>query len=135
MSRKLAACSLALALALSAACGESTEPPIIGAVQGTVTVEGTGLDGVSVALSGAANASATTSGGGNYSFPNLEAGSYTVTISGFPQDVSFAQTSGNTTVATQGRAQVIDFGGDYIRTASVNGTVSVNDMGIDGVTV
>ncbi len=135
MSRKLAACSLALALALSAACGESTEPPIIGAVQGTVTVEGTGLDGVSVALSGAANASATTSGGGNYSFPNLEAGSYTVTISGFPQDVSFAQTSGNTTVATQGRAQVIDFGGDYIRTASVNGTVSVNDMGIEGVTV
>ena len=135
MSRKLSACGLALALALSAACGESTEPPIIGAVQGTVTVEGTGLDGVTVSLTGGASATATTGGGGNYSFPNLEAGNYTVTISGFPQDVMFGQTSGNTTVATQGRAQVVDFGGDYIRTASVNGTVSVNDMGIAGVSV
>ncbi len=135
MSRKLAACGLALALALSAACGESTEPPIIGAVQGTVTVEGTGLDGVTVSLTGGASATATTSGGGNYSFPNLEAGNYTVTISGFPQDVMFSQTAGSTTVATQGRAQVVDFGGDYIRTASVNGTVSVNDEGIAGVNV
>ncbi len=136
MSRKLlAGCSLALAMALAAACGESTEPPIIGAVQGTVTVEGTGLDGVTVSLTGGASNTATTSGGGNYSFPNLEAGNYTVTISGFPQDVSFDQTSGNTTVATQGRAQVIDFGGDYIRTASVTGTVSVNDEGIAGVSV
>lgn len=136
MSRKLlTGCSLALAMALAAACGESTEPPIIGAVQGTVTVEGTGLDGVTVSLTGGASNTATTSGGGNYSFPNLEAGSYTVTISGFPQDVSFDQTSGSTTVATQGRAQVIDFGGTYIRTASVTGTVSVNDEGIAGVSV
>ena len=136
MSRKLlAGCGLALAVALSAACGESTEPPIIGAVQGTVTVEGAGLDGVTVSLTGGANATATTSGGGNYSFPNLEAGSYTVTISGFPQDIQFDQTSGGTTVATQGRAQVVDFGGDYIRTASVTGTVSVNDDGIPGVSV
>ena len=134
MSRKLLA-GLALAVALSAACGESTEPPIIGAVQGTVTVEGAGLDGVTVSLTGGANATATTSGGGNYSFPNLEAGSYTVMISGFPADIQFDQTSGGTTVATAGRAQVIDFGGDYIRTASVTGTVSVNDEGISGVSV
>ena len=134
MSRKLLA-GLALAVALSAACGESTEPPIIGAVQGTVTVDGAGLDGVTVSLTGGANATATTSGGGNYSFPNLEAGSYTVMISGFPADIQFDQTSGGTTVATAGRAQVIDFGGDYIRTASVTGTVSVNDEGISGVSV
>ena len=134
MSRRLLG-GLALAVVLSAACGESTEPPIIGAVQGTVTVEGAGLDGVSVSLSGGSSATATTSGGGNYSFPNLEAGSYTVMISGFPQDISFDQTSGSTTVATQGRAQVVDFGGDYIRTASVTGTVMVNDEGIAGVSV
>ncbi|MYG80460.1 MAG: hypothetical protein F4187_01200 [Gemmatimonadetes bacterium] len=120
---------------LSAACGESTDPPIIGAVQGTVTVEGTGLDGVTVTLSGGGAGTASTSGGGNYSFPNLEAGNYTVTISGFPADVQFDQTSGTTVVATAGRAQVVDFGGDYIRTASVNGTISVNDMGIEGVSV
>ena len=134
MSRKLLG-GLALAVVLSAACGESTEPPIIGAVQGTVTVEGAGLDGVTVTLGGGSSATATTSGGGNYSFPNLEAGSYTVMISGFPQDISFDQTSGSTTVATQGRAQVVDFGGDYIRTASVTGTVSVNDEGVAGVSV
>lgn len=136
LSRKLLATScLALAAVLSAACGESTDPPIIGAIQGTVTVEGAGLDGVTVTLGGGGAGTATTSGGGNYSFPNLEAGNYTVTISGFPADVEFGQTSGSTTVATAGRAQVIDFGGDYIRTASVTGTVSVNDMGIEGVSV
>ena len=136
-SRKLGAASWAIALviALSAACGESTEPPIIGSIQGTVTVEGEGLDGVSVSLGGGGSGSATTSGGGNYSFPNLEAGQYTVTISGFPADVEFDQTSGNTTVATAGRAQVIDFGGTYIRTASVTGTVSVNDEGVEGVSI
>lgn len=136
LRRKLLATSgLALLAVLSAACGESTDPPIIGAVQGTVTVEGTGLDGVTVTLSGGGAGTASTSGGGNYSFPNLEAGNYTVTISGFPADVQFDQTSGTTVVATAGRAQVVDFGGDYIRTASVNGTVSVNDMGIEGVSV
>ena len=135
MSRRLAACGVALALALSAACGESTDPPIIGAVQGTVTVEGTGLDGVTVALSGGASATATTSGGGNYSFPGLEAGTYTVMISGYPEDVQFDLTSGGATIATHGRAQVVDFGGDYIRTARVTGTVMVNDMGIPNVTV
>jgi hypothetical protein len=136
LSRKLLATSgLALLAVLSAACGESTDPPIIGAIQGTVTVEGTGLDGVTVTLSGGGAGTATTSGGGDYSFPNLEAGNYTVAISGFPADVQFGQTSGTTTVATAGRAQVVDFGGDYIRTASVNGTISVNDMGIEGVSV
>lgn len=126
---------LALLAVLSAACGESTEPPIIGAIQGTVTVEGTGLDGVTVGLGGGGSGSATTSGGGNYSFPNLEAGSYTVMISGYPADVEFGQTAGSAVVATAGRAQVVDFGGDYIRTASVTGTISVNDEGVEGVSV
>ena len=131
----LAGWGLALAIALSAACGESTEPPVIGAIQGTVTVEGAGLDGVSVSLGGGGSGSTTTSGGGNYSFPGLEAGQYSVTISGFANDIEFDQTSGNTTVATAGRAQVVDFGGTYIRTASVTGTVSVNDEGVEGVSV
>ena len=134
LSRRLIAGSaLALVAALSAACGESTDPPIIGAIQGTVTVEGAGLDGATVSLGG--GGSATTSGGGNYSFPNLEAGSYTVTLSGFPADVQFEQTSGSAVVATAGRAQVVDFPGTYIRTASITGTVMVNDEGVEGVSV
>lgn len=136
LSRKLlAGCSLALVAILSTACKEATDPPVIGAIQGTVTVEGAGLDGVTVTISGAGSGSATTSGGGNYSFPGLEAGTYTVTISGFPTDISFDQTSGTTVVATANRAQVVDFPGDYIRTATVMGSVMVNDEGIEGVSV
>ena len=51
-------------------------------VGGRVTENGAGLAGVTVTLSGAKSATATTDSGGNYSFPNLPAdGTYTVTPS------------------------------------------------------
>ena len=64
--------SLAAALAVMPACdddddgGGITPPPvvIVGSVMGTVSVEGTGLAGVTVNLVGAASQSATTGAGG-----------------------------------------------------------------------
>ena len=50
-------------------------------VNGTVTLGGTGLIGVTVTLAGNASATAITDANGNYSFNNLSSGSYTVTPS------------------------------------------------------
>jgi len=50
-------------------------------IAGTVTSSGTGMSGVTVSLSGASTATATTDSSGNYSFPGLANGSYTITPS------------------------------------------------------
>jgi hypothetical protein len=51
------------------------------AINGQVTAGGSGLSGVSIALSGTISASATTDGNGNYSFIVPIGGSYTITVS------------------------------------------------------
>ena len=55
-------------------------------VNGNGTQEGTGygLNGVTVTLTGPTNATATTSGDGDYSFVNLPAGAYKVCVSNLP---------------------------------------------------
>jgi hypothetical protein len=50
-------------------------------IQGTITVGGTALPYVTVALSGASSSSATTDAAGNYAFSGLLSGDYTVTPS------------------------------------------------------
>ncbi|MDE2653263.1 MAG: hypothetical protein OXI71_05530, partial [Gemmatimonadota bacterium] len=73
-----------------AACDSETAPPPVGQIDGQVVIEGEGIDGVSVSLS--SGAATTTSGGGHYSFMDVEGGTYTITISGYPDDASFDQT-------------------------------------------
>ena len=131
-TRSLALATLALA-AFSSACNESLLPPIFGSITGTVTADGTGLDGVTVSLSN--GLSTMTVGGGAYSFANVDEGSYTVTISGFPSDAEFAETSGSTNIAADGQTVVVDFAGTYIRTATIVGSVTVDEAGITGVSV
>ncbi len=116
-----------------AACEEATPPPPVGSIVGTVSIEGTGVDGVSVNLSN--GNSTTTSGGGSYRFDNVEGGAYTVTISGFPSDATFDATSAAATISSAGQSVTVNFTGAYIRTASVMGTVTVENMGLPGVTV
>ena len=121
-------------LPVIAACGEDViPPPATGSIMGQVSIEGTGIDGVSVNLSN--GASTTTAGGGTYRFDNVEAGPYTVTISGFPADASFDATSAPATIGDTGGTVTVDFRGSYIRTASIMGTVTVENMGLGGVTV
>ncbi|MCY4399346.1 MAG: carboxypeptidase-like regulatory domain-containing protein, partial [Gemmatimonadetes bacterium] len=92
-----------------------------------------GIDGVSVNLSN--GASTTTAGGGTYRFDAVPAGAYTVTISGFPADASFDATSSAATIPDTGGSVTVDFRGSYIRTASIMGTVTVENTGLGGVTV
>ena len=129
---KLLAAIALLGLPL-AACEEPVVPPPVGSIMGQVSIEGQGIDGVSVTLSNGAATS--TAGGGNYRFDNVEGGSYTVSISGFPADASFDQTSASASIGTSGETATVNFSGSYIRTASVLGTVTVENKGLPGVTV
>ena len=116
-----------------AACEEGTAPPPVGEIEGQVVIEGEGMDGISVTLS--SGAATTTSSGGYYSFTDVEGGTYTVTISGYPEDASFDATSAEVTIATSGQTVTRNFSGSYIRTASLMGMVTVEGVGLPGVTV
>ena len=132
--KKYLATAALLVLPILAACGEDpVPPPATGSIAGQVSIEGMGIDGVSVNLSN--GASTTTAGGGTYRFDGVEAGAYTVTISGFPADASFDATSAAATIPENGGSVTLDFRGSYIRTASIMGTVTVENMGLGGVTV
>ena len=132
--RQYLAAATLLTLPIIAACGEDImPPPPTGSIVGQVSIEGMGADGVTVSLSN--GASTATAGGGNYRFDTVEQGSYTVTISGFPADASFDQTSAPASIGDTGGTVPVDFRGTYIRTASIMGTVTVEGTGLGGVTV
>ncbi len=116
-----------------AACEEGTKPPPIGEIEGQVVIEGEGMDGISVTLS--SGAATTTGSGGYYSFTDVEGGTYTVTISGYPADASFDATSAEVTISSTGQTVTRNFSGSYIRTASLMGMVTVEGVGLPGITV
>ena len=134
--KRLKVLSLA-ALVAFAACDEGTEPvvapPVTGTVSGVVTIEGAAASGVSVALSN--GASATTDGSGAYSFAGVNAGAYTVTISGFASDATFSSTTKAATVTTTGQVVTVNFDGAYVRTAAIIGSVTAGGKGLAGVKV
>ena len=107
-------------------------------VRGTVTVEGMGpLDGVTVSLSGKGDDPdpVVTLGDGRFSFERLHAGDYTISIFGFDTDkYGFDVTSENVTVALKETAAV-EFGGIMLRTAAIEGAVTVKGGALPGVTV
>ncbi len=77
----------------------------------------------------------TTDDSGQYSFTGLRAGTYSVEISSFDtNEVSFSSTSGAATVGV-GESKVVSFDGTYLRTAGIQGQVSVDGEGLQGVTV
>ena len=124
----------AMLLAVPIACGDEVlPPPPTGSIDGLVSIEGQGVDAVSVTLSN--GASAITANGGMYRFDGVEAGAYTVTIGNYPDDASFNQTSAAATIATDGQNVTVNFPGTYIRTSSIMGTVTVENEGLGGVTV
>ena len=131
---KLLAMAALLAIPLVQACGEDPiPPPPTGTVTGQVAVEGDGADGVTVTLS--SGVTVVTANGGAFSFTDVEAGTYTVTISNFPDDASFQQTSTAATIAEDGETVTVNFTGAWIRTSAIMGTVTVENDGLSGVTV
>ena len=127
------ALATALVTTLAAACGEAVYPPVTGAIIGTVSIEGTGVEGVTVTLD--TGLSTMTAGGGAYRFDDLDAGTYSVAITDIPPHGEFEQTSATATIATIGETVTVDFNGSYVRTARVMGSVTVAETGIAGVSV
>ncbi len=127
-----------LASLVIAACDEGSPPPVdppdpptpVGTISGTVTIEGTAVAGVSATLS--SGASATTGAGGDFSFAGVEAGTYTVTISGYPEDATFAQATQSATIATDGENVRLSFAGEYVRSSAVVGAVVAADAATSG---
>ena len=75
-------------------------------ISGQVTLNGAGLSGVTIALSGSQSASTVTNGNGNYSFLNLASGgNYTLT----PSRVSYTFTPVNQTVSNLNGNQTASF--------------------------
>ena len=114
------------------ACGVVTPTPV-GSIAGQIVIEGEGIGGVAVALSNGAETATTPTG--VYRFDQVEGGSYTVTISGYPLDAIFGATSASAEIAVDGQTVVVDFRGEYIRTASLMGRVAVEGHRLAGVTV
>ena len=96
-------------------------------ISGRVSVEGMGLDGISVTLSGAADASTTTDAGGQYSFAGLAAGDYTVTIAVDDPAYVFDSMSQDRTVGDDD-SQIVNFEGAHARTASVSGQLFLDEL-------
>ncbi|MYK65917.1 MAG: carboxypeptidase regulatory-like domain-containing protein, partial [Gemmatimonadetes bacterium] len=108
---------------------------------GTVTVEGVGgIPDVTVTIQGGERGqelTETTNAAGQFRFTDLYAGDYSVGISGFDDDLyGFDVTTGTVTVERKATATVKPFEGIELRTAGIEGTITV-DGGhpLPGVTV
>ena len=142
-----------VALAFTA-CDEAevvTPPPPpptpVGTIGGLVLIEGTGATGVTVTLS--SGATQATGAGGVFAFTGVEEGSYSVSISGFADDVTFTNTTQLAAISSDGQVVNLNFNGSYIRTSSIVGSVVVENRagkhtmgmgmdllgGLEGVTV
>ena len=107
------------------------------AVSGQVSVEGNGLEGVTVSMQGKGEQwEAQTNGAGQFMFDELRKGDYAIGISGYDPDLyGFETTSKNVAVA-YGETANVPFEGTALRTAGIKGTVTVEGHGaLDGVTV
>ena len=123
---------LLLPLPLLAAC-DATSPTPVGSISGQVVIEGQGIAGVAVALS--SGPSTTTAATGAYRFDQVEGGPHTVAISGYPLDATFQATSTSVEIVSDGQTVIVDFRGEYIRTARLMGRVAVEGRTLAGVTV
>ena len=107
-------------------------------IMGRVSIEGEGLEGVTVSLAGGpdnADMTTMTDAAGQYSFARLRAGAYAVGISGYDtDDFEFEVTSQNVTVAL-GETANVPFDGVLLRTSGISGRVSVEGMGLEDITV
>ncbi len=126
--------ALAALVALTfTACDEGKPLPIepepppdpVGMISGTVTIDGSGAAGLTATLSSGATQTTNTSGA--FSFADVVAGSYTVTISGHPEDVTFPAATQSATIASNGQTVQLNFPGQYIRSSSVVGNVVAAD--------
>ncbi len=124
----------ALFTMLLTGCEPGTVTAPQGEVRGLVLVEGTSLSGVVVELTGPQTRSVSTDEAGRYSFAGVPSGAYVVTVRSVPVDASFPATS-RTAVVSGSQTVTVDFLGNFIRTASIEGSVTSGSQGLAGVVV
>lgn len=93
-------------LLVVSSCGDDPTKPETGSIAVSVRADGSGVPGVTVSLQGPASLIATTDGNGITTFQALGPGTYTVSISGYPDDHYFPKTSGSATLESGGSASV-----------------------------
>ena len=119
------------------ATGETANVPFEGTllrtagISGRVSLDdGMGIDGVTVTLAGAAEATRETASGGLYSFAGLAAGTYVVSISNpDPVAYNFADDQLQRTVVLEdAQAAIENFEGTHTRTASISGMLFIDEV-------
>ncbi len=100
-------------------------------IAGRVSLDdGMGLDGVTVTLAGAAEATKETSNGGQYSFAGLAAGTYVLSITN-PDEVAYNFTEDEmqkTVMLEDDQSAIVNFSGTHTRTASVSGMLFIDEV-------
>ena len=108
------------------------------AVEGRVIIEGEGLAGVTVTLTGGPgndNYTKLTGDNGEYAFTELRPGDYQVSISGYDaDDYEFASSAHDVSVELD-ETETVSFTGVLLRTSGISGRVSVEGMGIPDIAV
>jgi hypothetical protein len=131
---------LAVVLVVVVGCDPTVDPGpseslIGGTVAGVVSIEGVPAEAIGVTLDGPdLHWEQLTEVDGTYVFHDLEDGTYTVMVAGYPSDIAFDPASYEVTPAP-GDTTIKNFDGTYIRTASITGTVVAGSRGLEGVTV
>ena len=107
-----------------------------GTLSGSVSVEGTGIDGVTVNLVGDLSLTTTTAGGGAYTFLDVWVGTYSVELSDIPPQFEFGTSPSGAVVDSDGQV-VVDFVGAVAPPGSISGRVfrSQDDAPLEGVRV
>ena len=113
--------------------GGVVTPPVTGTVTGLVTIEGEPAAGLSVSLS--SGQTATTDASGRYTFIDVSAGAYTISISALPADATFPSTVKAAVITSAGQTIALDFAGTWVRTSAIMGSVTVDGGGLQGVGV
>ena len=104
------------------------EPTFRGSVSGSVMADQATLPGVTVRLSGSVVREAQTSSSGAFSFSGLPEGTYVATISGYPSEVDFPQTSKSANLEKGHSTARLDFSGAVKSDGSVMGTVTADHL-------
>lgn len=104
-------------------------------IWGRVTVDGTGMGGVTARLTGVAQETTTTANTGDFQFIGLRKGDYSVDISGFnSQNIDFTNTVQSVSLRV-GESRTLEFTGSQLRTSEIVGEVMVSGRGLADVTV
>ncbi len=103
-------------------------------ISGQVHVEGGGIEGVTVKLRGEEREDTETDGNGEYNFPGLAGGDYTVSIENPDEDAYiFGVTSVDVDDLGDETAEIVDFAGEHTTTASVRGMLFADEVKVDSM--